>query len=109
MIVGGNIDGYTRVMTTAIALETSKGDLALSMALGLVFDDYSQPSMCLLQFALLGNLAVILMFPLSISGLRFLPRKAAPVLGKSRPKNFSGEGISMIWGRMVLARPYCCA
>lgn len=36
MIVGGNIDGYTRVMTTAIALETSKGDLALSVALGLV-------------------------------------------------------------------------
>lgn len=36
MIVGGNIDGYTRVMTTAIALETSKGDLALSMALGVV-------------------------------------------------------------------------
>jgi len=36
MIVGGNIDGYTRVMTTAIALETSKGDLALSIALGMV-------------------------------------------------------------------------
>lgn len=36
MIVGGNIDGYTRVMTTAIALETSKGDLALSVALGVV-------------------------------------------------------------------------
>jgi tungstate transport system permease protein len=36
MIVGGNIDGVTRVMTTAIALETSKGDLALAMALGLV-------------------------------------------------------------------------
>ena len=36
MIVGGNIDGYTRVMTTAIALETSKGDLALSIALGVV-------------------------------------------------------------------------
>lgn len=36
MIVGGNIDGYTRVMTTAIALETSKGDLALSVALGMV-------------------------------------------------------------------------
>ena len=36
MIVGGNIDGFTRVMTTAIALETSKGDLALAMALGLV-------------------------------------------------------------------------
>jgi len=36
MIVGGNIDGYTRVMTTAIALETSKGDLPLAIALGLV-------------------------------------------------------------------------
>lgn len=36
MIVGGNIDGVTRVMTTAIALETSKGDLALSIALGIV-------------------------------------------------------------------------
>jgi tungstate transport system permease protein len=36
MIVGGNIDGFTRVMTTAIALETSKGDLPLAMGLGLV-------------------------------------------------------------------------
>jgi tungstate transport system permease protein len=36
IIVGGNIDGVTRVMTTAIALETSKGDLALALGLGLV-------------------------------------------------------------------------
>ncbi len=36
MIVGGNIDGVTRVMTTSIALETSKGDLALALALGMV-------------------------------------------------------------------------
>jgi ABC-type tungstate transport system substrate-binding protein len=36
MIVGGNIAGVTRVMTTAIALETSKGDLPLALALGLV-------------------------------------------------------------------------
>lgn len=36
MIVGGNIDGVTRVMTTAIALETSKGDLPLALALGLI-------------------------------------------------------------------------
>jgi tungstate transport system permease protein len=36
MIVGGNIDGVTRVMTTAISLETSKGDLALALALGIV-------------------------------------------------------------------------
>lgn len=36
MIVGGNIDRFTRVMTTTIALETSKGDLPLSIALGIV-------------------------------------------------------------------------
>jgi tungstate transport system permease protein len=36
MIVGGNIDHVTRVMTTAIALETSKGDLALALGLGIV-------------------------------------------------------------------------
>jgi tungstate transport system permease protein len=36
MIVGGNIEGFTRVMTTAIALETSKGDLPLALALGLL-------------------------------------------------------------------------
>jgi len=34
IIVGGNIDGVTRVMTTAIALETSKGDLPLALGLG---------------------------------------------------------------------------
>ncbi|VTU34312.1 ABC transporter permease [Variovorax sp. PBL-E5] len=48
MIVGGNIDGFTRVMTTAIALETSKGDLPLALALGLV----------LLGTMLLLNLAI---------------------------------------------------
>ena len=36
MIVGGNIDGVTRVMTTTIALETSKGDLALALGLGII-------------------------------------------------------------------------
>jgi tungstate transport system permease protein len=36
IIVGGNIDGFTRTMTTAIALETSKGDLALALGLGFV-------------------------------------------------------------------------
>jgi tungstate transport system permease protein len=36
MIVGGNIEGVTRVMTTAIALETSKGDLPLALGLGIV-------------------------------------------------------------------------
>lgn len=36
MIVGGNIDHLTRVMTTAIALETSRGDLPLALALGMV-------------------------------------------------------------------------
>jgi tungstate transport system permease protein len=36
LIVGGNIAGYTRTMTTSIALETSKGDLALALGLGIV-------------------------------------------------------------------------
>jgi tungstate transport system permease protein len=36
IIVGGNIDGFTRTMTTAIALETSKGDLSLAVGLGMV-------------------------------------------------------------------------
>jgi tungstate transport system permease protein len=46
MIVGGNIDRSTRTMTTAIALETSKGDLPLALALGIV----------LLVIVLLANL-----------------------------------------------------
>ncbi|MCA9702701.1 MAG: ABC transporter permease, partial [Methanolinea sp.] len=36
MIIGGNIRGYTRILTTAIALETSQGNLPLSIALGLI-------------------------------------------------------------------------
>jgi tungstate transport system permease protein len=36
MMIGGNIRGYTRVLTTAIALETSQGDLELSLALGII-------------------------------------------------------------------------
>lgn len=36
LIVGGNIAGFTRTMTTSIALETSKGDLALALGLGIV-------------------------------------------------------------------------
>jgi tungstate transport system permease protein len=36
LIVGGNIAGYTRVMTTTIALETDKGDFELALALGII-------------------------------------------------------------------------
>ncbi len=36
IIVGGNINGFTRTMTTAIALETSKGDLPLAVGLGMI-------------------------------------------------------------------------
>ncbi len=49
MIVGGNIAHSTRVMTTAIALETSKGNLALALGLGLV----------LIALALSVNLAAL--------------------------------------------------
>ena len=52
MVVGGNIEGFTRVMTTAIALETSKGDLPLALALGVVL------------------LAVVLCLNICISALR---------------------------------------
>jgi tungstate transport system permease protein len=48
MIVGGNIDRVTRVMTTTIALETSKGELTLALALGVV----------LIAIALAVNIAV---------------------------------------------------
>jgi tungstate transport system permease protein len=51
MIVGGNIDGFTRVMTTAIALETSKGDLPLALALGFI----------LLGVVLVLNLAIVVL------------------------------------------------
>lgn len=51
IIVGGNIDHLTRVMTTAIALETSKGDLALALALGMV----------LITIALAVNAAVMML------------------------------------------------
>jgi len=50
IIVGGNIDHLTRVMTTAIALETSKGDLSMALALGIV----------LLSIALTVNAAVMM-------------------------------------------------
>ena len=36
IIIGGNIKGYTRILTTAITLETGKGEIALSMALGII-------------------------------------------------------------------------
>jgi tungstate transport system permease protein len=36
MMIGGNISGYTRVLTTAIALETSMGNIPLSLALGII-------------------------------------------------------------------------
>ena len=55
IIVGGNIDHLTRVMTTAIALETSKGDLPLALALGLV----------------------LLVIALAVNGLVFVMRQAA--------------------------------
>ncbi len=58
MIVGGNIDHVTRVMTTAIALETSKGDLALALGLGLI----------LIALSLLVNGAAFVVRDLARSG-----------------------------------------
>ncbi len=58
MVVGGNIEGFTRVMTTAIALETSKGDLPLALALGFVL------------------MSVVLLLNVCISGLRCWRQRA---------------------------------
>jgi tungstate transport system permease protein len=68
MVVGGNIEGFTRVMTTAIALETSKGDLPLALALGCVL------------------MAVVLLLNALISALRrwrqHVDGARAPALGR---------------------------
>ncbi len=63
MIVGGNIAGFTRVMTTTIALETSKGDLPLALALGGIL------------------LAVVALLNVGIAGLR---RGAGPLVPEAR-------------------------
>ncbi len=68
MIVGGNIDGHTRVMTTAIALETSKGDLPLALALGVV----------LLGVVLLLNALIALVRALAQRSLRHAAGAAPP-------------------------------
>jgi tungstate transport system permease protein len=49
MIVGGNIEGRTRVLTTAIVLETSKGNFDLAIALGII----------LLSMAFLTNFIIV--------------------------------------------------
>ena len=54
IIVGGNISGYTRTMTTAIALETSKGDLPLALGLGLILLTLSV-AVSTVAFLLLGG------------------------------------------------------
>ena len=54
IIVGGNIRGYTRTMTTTIALETSKGDLALALGLGLILVALSV-SISTVAFLLVGR------------------------------------------------------
>jgi tungstate transport system permease protein len=56
IIVGGNIRGYTRTMTTAIALETSKGELALALGLGLILLLLSV-TVSTAAFLLIGRLA----------------------------------------------------
>lgn len=58
IIVGGNINHLTRVMTTSIALETSKGDLALALALGMI----------LMSIAIVINAAVMM---LRLSAVRY--------------------------------------
>jgi len=74
MIVGGNIDGFTRVMTTAIALETSKGDLPLALGLGLIL------------------LGVVLALNVLIAGVRRWRERAE---GQTGALNTSASGVSL--------------
>jgi tungstate transport system permease protein len=71
MVVGGNIEGFTRVMTTAIALETSKGDLPLALALGFVL------------------MSVVLLLNVCISALR------------SWRQRIDGSGVDPVQGILV--------
>ena len=80
MIVGGNIEGFTRVMTTAIALETSKGDLPLALALGIVL-----LGVVLLLNALLGLLRRWQAHREACRPEPVYPSAAAPVQGKVQP------------------------
>ena len=80
MIVGGNIEGFTRVMTTAIALETSKGDLPLALALGIVL-----LGVVLLLNALLGLLRRWQAHREACRPEPVYASAAAPVQGKVQP------------------------
>ena len=76
MIVGGNIDGFTRVMTTTIALETSKGNLSLAVGLGLVLIVLLNGSMGLPP-VVVGLLVFLLLSrsgPLGEFGILFTPQ-----------------------------------
>jgi tungstate transport system permease protein len=68
MIVGGNIDGVTRVMTTTIALETSKGDLPLALGLGIVL------------LSIVGAINVLIMLVQRHRGAHDAARVPQPVL-----------------------------
>ncbi|MBM3388931.1 MAG: ABC transporter permease subunit [Betaproteobacteria bacterium] len=72
MIVGGNIAGVTRVMTTTIALETSKGDLPLALGLGIVL------------------LLVVALINLGIAALQWLQRE--PEMAAERPVALPASG-----------------
>jgi len=80
MVVGGNIDGFTRVMTTAIALETSKGDLPLALALGLL----------LLAVVLLLNVLIALVRRWRERMDEDLPPGAAPLLAPQQHQRGTG-------------------
>ena len=93
MIVGGNIEGFTRVMTTAIALETSKGDLPLALALGV-----------LLAVVLALN-AVIALDALARRPCR---RRGAGGSGRMIP-GCSCKGVDLRYGTVRALRAWTCA
>ena len=86
MIVGGNIDGVTRVMTTTIALETSKGDLPLALALGVILIGVVLDRQCRrLRYPPVGGKAV---------GLT--RRWNVPLAGTARPRLHRAGGVRIV-------------
>ena len=76
MIVGGNIEGFTRVMTTSIALETSKGDLPLALALGMEI---------VIGLYLLANLTYLVVRPFDKVKTASLDRGVRAIVGAVFP------------------------
>ena len=115
VIVGGNIDHLTRVMTTAIALETSKGELELALALGFVLLSISLAVNFLAQWlkasAKGGPMsdkatpALNCLLPITVDNLLLALNDR--VLIDRITCQIKGNGITIIMGPNGAGKPFC--